>query len=84
MIKLMIITLHLFRRKNFVIYMSLVSLIIFIIIVLIRLKKALILIIISTPSLRNKFLIIVSLISFYTIRANSILDSNEYFTAATF
>jgi hypothetical protein len=53
------------------------------VVVLIRLNRASISITISTPSLRNRFSNTIFLISFYTIKANS-LDPDEYLIPETF
>jgi hypothetical protein len=78
------ITLRLFGRKSLAVYTSLVFLTIFIAAVLIRLNMASISIVIFTSSLKNRFSTTVLSISFYAIKANSLLNSDEYLTAITF
>jgi hypothetical protein len=78
-----ITTLRLSGRKGIAVYTSLVSPTIFIAVILIRLNRVSISIVTFTPSLRNRFSIMVLLTSFYIIRTNSVLDPNEYLTAIT-
>jgi hypothetical protein len=81
-----IIILRLSGRKNIVVYTSLVSLTISIMAVLIRLNKALISIVTSIISLRDRFSTTVRRFFIHlknTGPANSVLDFDEYLTAVT-